>query len=328
MRELVDAFPAQLREALEISSRYDFRALSGNIKNVVLSGLGGSGIGASLIAELTKRECPVPVYVNKDYFCPAFVDSQTLFVACSYSGNTEETLASVNEAEKKGARMVAVTSGGKLGKLFREKGYGLIEIPGGMPPRSCIGYSLGQLYHIFSQAGLISGVYKTQWIQAAETLEKEGESIRKEAEVFAEAIYDTFPIFYSESGYESLAVRICQQLSENAKMVCSNRAIPEMNHNELVGWRKKHPYTSVVFIETGFEFSRNAVRMQFTREVVSQYTDKVFTLKSKGAGPLESVLYLIHLTDIASCILAENGGYDPSEIDVIIKLKNILDQLA
>lgn len=328
MKELVESFPQQLREALEISRRAPLTPFPGKLSNVIISGLGGSGIGGSIIAELTKKESPIPVYVNKDYSCPAFANNETLFIACSYSGNTEETLATLAEAEEKGAKVVAVTSGGSLAEIAQQKGYDLILIPANMPPRACLGYSLGQLFHIFHRYGLINDDYQIQWARTADLLEREKENIHQEADRFANQIIHTFPILYCESGFEGLAVRICQQLSENSKMLCSNRVIPEMNHNELVGWRERQENISVVFIKTGEEYYRNAARMEFVREVVSQYTDKVFDLQAKGESALEKTLYLINLTDITSCLLAERRGYDPSEINVINRLKQSLNELA
>jgi glucose/mannose-6-phosphate isomerase len=328
MKELVNSFPQQLREALEISRSATLAPFPGKLSQVIICGLGGSGIGGSIIAELTKKESPVPVYVNKDYSCPAFANAETLFIACSYSGNTEETLATLREAEVKNVKVVAVTSGGKLAEIAREKGYDLILIPAGMPPRACLGYSLGQLFFIFNRYGLISNEYQLEWTRAADLLEREQKWIHQAAEKLTEQIDGTFPIIYAESGFEGLSVRICQQLNENAKMLCSSRVIPEMNHNELVGWREPQPNISVVLIKSGIEYYRNSARIEFVRDVVLQYTDKVFDLEAKGNSALEKTLYLIHLTDIASCLLAEKRGYDASEIDVINQLKGSLRDLA
>lgn len=328
MKELVESFPEQLRDALEISRLATLRPFPGKLGRVIISGLGGSGIGGSIVAELCKNECPVPVYVNKDYDCPAFADAETLFIACSYSGNTEETLSSLAQAESRGVKPVVITSGGRIADIAREKNYDLILIPSGRPPRASLGYSLGQLLAVFRHHGLISDAYRLQWERAIQLIEREKEHIRTEAKRLSDAIVNTFPILYAESGFEGLAVRICQQLNENAKMLCSNRTIPEMNHNELVAWRENHPGISVVLIRTGLEYYRNAARMDFVKEVVSQYTDNVFTLEAQGDSHLEKILYLIQLTDISSCLLAEMRGYDPSEINIINRLKSSLAELA
>lgn len=328
MRELVDAFPHELKDALDIANHSMLTPFKGKLEHVVIVGLGGSGIGGSILQEISQSECPVPVTVIKNYFCPAFVSPNTLLIACSYSGNTEETLSVTKKAGLKGAKITVVTSGGKLAEMAREKGYDLIQIPGGRPPRASLGYSLGQLFHIFEFHQLISKDWKNSWANAADLIEKEQSNIKAEAEKAADVIQHTFPILYAESGYDGLATRICQQLSENSKMLCSNRTIPEMNHNELVGWREKQPGISVLFLETGLEYYRNAERIQFVKEVVSHYTDKVHTLFGKGGNALEKTLYLINLTDFISCILAERRGFEAEEIDVINRLKSKLNELA
>lgn len=328
MKNLIETFPEQLLDALAISEASTLAPASGKISNVIISGLGGSGIGGSIIAELAKKESPVPIYVNKDYHCPAFVGPETLFIACSYSGNTEETIYSLREAEPKTSHIVIVTSGGTLADIASQKGYGLITIPAGRPPRASLGYSLGQLFHILHINGLISGNYIAQWRKAAELIKRENANIEKEAELLADKIINTFPIIYSESGYEGVATRICQQLNENSKILCSNRVIPEMNHNELVGWREKNNHISVVILRSGLEFYRNKVRMEFLKDVVSQYAGTVLYLDAQGESPLEKILYWIQVTDTTSCILAERRGYDPNEIDVINRLKQTLSELV
>lgn len=328
MKELVAAFPHELRDALNIANRSLLTPFPGKVEHVVIAGLGGSGIGGSILQEIGQSDCRVPVTVIKNYFCPAFVSPNTLLIACSYSGNTEETLSVTEKAELKGAKITVVTSGGKLAGIAQEKGYDLIQIPGGRPPRASLGYSLGQLFHIFAFHQLISHDWKTSWANAADLIEKEQSHIKAEAEKAADVIQNTFPILYAENGYDALATRVCQQLSENSKMLCSNRAIPEMNHNELVGWREKQPGISVLFLETGLEYYRNAERIRFVKEVVTHCTDKVHTLYGKGVNALEKTLYLINLTDYLSCILAERRGFEASEIDVINRLKSRLNELA
>jgi glucose/mannose-6-phosphate isomerase len=328
MRELVAAFPHELRDALDIANRSMLTPFLGELDHVVIAGLGGSGIGGSILQEICQSECPVPVTVIKNYFCPAFVSSSTLMIACSYSGNTEETLSVTEKAALKGAKITVVTSGGKLADIAAEKGYDLIQIPGGRPPRASLGYSLGQLFHVFSFHRLIGNDWKRSWTNAADLIENEQEQIKAEAEKAADVLQNSFPILYAESGYDGLATRICQQLSENSKMLCSNRVIPEMNHNELVGWREKQPGVSVLFLETGLEYYRNAERIRFVKEVVSHYTEKVHTLFGKGGNALEKTLYLINLTDYVSCVLAERRGFDASEIEVINRLKARLNELA
>src|SRR6187455_3259090 len=139
MINLVQKFTDQLKEALEIGEKYKFMDRPDfNPKNVLITGLGGSGIGGTIACEILAAECPVPITVNKDYFLPAFVGKDTLVIVSSYSGNTEETLYAMEEAMKRNAVIVCITSGGKIADIAKEHKFDLILIPPGMPPRACL----------------------------------------------------------------------------------------------------------------------------------------------------------------------------------------------
>jgi len=159
MRALVESFTEQLKRAKEIAAKAVLSRGS-NIQNIIVTGLGGSGIGGTILSELVSDSCTVPIIINKDYFLPAFANSSTLLIVSSYSGNTEETVQVMNEAISKNVQIVCVTSGGKVLELAKQHQFEFIEIPGGNPPRSCIGYSLVQLIQILITKGFAD---KTLW---------------------------------------------------------------------------------------------------------------------------------------------------------------------
>ena len=140
MKELIQNFPLQLEEAIAIGKKYKSALPKSGYANVVVSGLGGSGIGADLVREYVAPHLSVPFIVSKDYVIPNFINSNTLFIASSYSGNTEETLESIKVAIRKKAKIVCVTSGGKLAEIAKKNKFDLILIPGGNPPRACLGH--------------------------------------------------------------------------------------------------------------------------------------------------------------------------------------------
>ena len=152
MKALVQNFTNQLKEAKAIADKAIISA-SDNTQNIVITGLGGSGIGGTIISELISDACNVPIIVSKDYFLPAFVNANTLLIVSSYSGNTEETLSAMQQAIAKKAQIVCITSGGKVLELAKQHQFDFIEIPGGNPPRSCIGYSLVQLINVLVAKG-------------------------------------------------------------------------------------------------------------------------------------------------------------------------------
>ena len=140
MEQLIANFPKQLEEAIEIGRATKLNFNGKVFHNVVVSGLGGSGIGGTIAAEVVSEEATTPIIINKDYFLPAFVNENTLVVISSYSGNTEETLNAMRQALEKKATVACISSGGKVIEIAKEKNLQHIIVPGGMPPRSCLGY--------------------------------------------------------------------------------------------------------------------------------------------------------------------------------------------
>jgi len=293
----------------------------------LITGLGGSGIGGTIAGEIVAAECPVPITVNKDYFLPAFVNQETLVIVSSYSGNTEETLYAMEEAMKRKAVIVCITSGGKVADIAKERNYDSILIPPGMPPRACLGYSLPQLFFVLKKFNLVKFDFKSQVSAAIELLKKEEASIKKEAMAVTEFLFKKVPVIYAVDGYNGVATRIRQQLNENSKTLCWHHVIPEMNHNELVGWAGGNETIAVLLIRNKSDFSRSQARIEINKKVFQKHTPHVYELWSKGNSQLEQSLYLIHLTDWVSCYLAEKNSVDASEIDVINDLKGALAKI-
>ena len=328
MNKLVQNLPNQLQEALTIGEKFQVTEKAGFIpRNILITGLGGSGIGGTIAGEIVAAECPVPITVNKDYFLPAFVNQETLVIVSSYSGNTEETLYAMEEAMKRKAVIVCITSGGKVADIAKERNYDSILIPPGMPPRACLGYSLPQLFFVLKKFNLVKFDFKSQVSAAIELLKKEEASIKKEAMAVTEFLFKKVPVIYAVDGYNGVATRIRQQLNENSKTLCWHHVIPEMNHNELVGWAGGNETIAVLLIRNKSDFSRSQARIEINKKVFQKHTPHVYELWSKGNSQLEQSLYLIHLTDWVSCYLAEKNSVDASEIDVINDLKGALAKI-
>ena len=156
MDVLIRGFSKQLRTAISIGKEAVINPAKKEIRNILITGLGGSGIGGNLCNQFCEEYLKVPIQVNKDYFIPNFVSENTLVIISSYSGNTEETLQAFKAAEQKGAHIVCISSGGRVIEIAKEKNYDHIIIPGGDPPRTCLGYSLTQQLYILNKLGLIS----------------------------------------------------------------------------------------------------------------------------------------------------------------------------
>jgi len=326
MKELISSFPAQLKEALHIFRKTTLKPLPRETKNILISGLGGSGIGGTITAEICAAQSPVPINVIKDYSLPAWVSENTLVVISSYSGNTEETLEVLNKALERGAMIVAVSSGGEVLRLSEEKSFDAIVIPGGNPPRACLAYSLTMLCCIMEHYGFGRNLY-SEIEKGIDLVEKESTNIHQEAEAIAKAISFSLPVIYTNYGYEGVAIRLRQQLNENAKMLCWHNVVPEMNHNELVGWIENRPKIAALFLRNPDEYYRNSKRMEFCKEIVSSFAGKTLEINSKGNSLLERVIYWIHLGDWISWYASVERQQDAMEINVINKLKEELSDL-
>lgn len=320
MKTLVQNFTNQLREAKTIASKAILNK-NGDIRNVLVTGLGGSGIGGTILSELVSDKCPVPIIINKDYFIPEFVDAHTLVIVSSYSGNTEETLSAMQMAISKKAQIVCITSGGKVLELAKQHHFNFIEIPGGMPPRSCLGYSLVQLIKVFVEFGLAGKELFDDLDASIKLLDAENEAIKKEALSVARTLLNKFPVLYSLGSCEGAVVRFRQQINENSKMLCGHHSFPEMNHNELVGWTTKDEKIAVVTFHTSFDYARTKKRYEVCRPLFAELSGSVTDITAKGKSKLEQFLYLVNIGDWISCEIADLRGIDPVEVKVIDRLK-------
>jgi len=325
MKTLIENFPNQLSEALQIAQAAKLSA-GKNISNVLITGLGGSGIGGTIVAELANKQSAIPILVSKDYFIPSFVNENTLVIVSSYSGNTEETLSAMQLAIEKKAQITCITSGGKVKELAEKHKFDLIVIPGGNPPRSCLGYSLVQLLHVLEAKQIFSFNYKKQIEEAVSLITSKQAEIKKQAQQFAEKFYKKIPVIYCLGSTEGVAIRFRQQINENSKMLCWHQVIPEMNHNELVGWAEKNENLAVCILRTDFDYERNLRRLEINKAVISKYTSTLFEIHGMGSTPIVQALYLIHLTDWISCYIADLKKIDPVEVKIIDFLKSELSK--
>ncbi len=324
MKELIQHFSKQVSEAITIGKKYKTQFEGQKFHNVVVSGLGGSGIGAELVKEYVAHHLNVPFIVSKDYTLPEFIDNNTLFIASSYSGNTEETLASFQVALKKKAKIVCVTGGGKLAELAAKHKLDLITIPSGMPPRACLGYSFVQQLFVLKQVGLLKLNFEKDLKAAIALMDKEEKSIEKSSLKIAEKIFDKTPIIYAIDGSSAVAVRFRQQVNENGKQLCWHHIVPEMNHNELVGWRTKDEKLAVIIFRNKEDNARSQMRIELNKKVFKQYTSTIIEIWSKGNSFLERALYLIHTGDWISWHLSVLRNFDCNEVKVIDWLKGEL----
>ena len=255
---------------------------------------------------------------------PAFVNANSLVVISSYSGNTEETLSAMKQAIDKNAQIVCVTSGGEVRAIAEKYNFDTIIIPGGHPPRSCIGYSLVQLFKIVQFNGFVKTDLLNQVKTTITLLDNEKDAIKVESAIIAKKLLNKISVIYSLGSCEGAAVRFRQQINENSKMLCWHHTFPEMNHNELVGWTEKNDSLAVVTFRTSFDYERTIKRYDICKPLFANYSNSVIDITAKGNSKVEQFFYLINIGDWISCYIADLKNIDAVEVDVITNLKNAL----
>jgi glucose/mannose-6-phosphate isomerase len=325
MKNLIQAFPQHMTEALDIAAAYTLKyPVKHDIHNIVICGMGGSGIGGKLVSQWIVDDCKVPVTLLNDYDLPAFVNEHSLVIGSSYSGNTEETLDAIHAAHSKGAHIIGITSGGEMQRLCNENGYDCIVVPGGNPPRAALAYSLVQLVHIFTELGLVRKGMLDEIRSSYQLLQNEAADLEDQGKKLADYLLGKVVIVFSDPYYEGVAIRARQQFNENSKYIGWTSVIPEMNHNELVGWGGGDERFAPVFLQTNDLNPRNQKRYEITKATVEKKAGSSYELVAKGKNRIERSFYLIHLVDWASWYLAELKGVDAMDIVIIDYLKGEL----
>jgi glucose/mannose-6-phosphate isomerase len=327
MKQLVADFPKQLQKALAIAHAAQLNKSNDVINNVLISGLGGSGIGGSIVAEIVSSHAVCPIVINKDYSAPSFINQHTLAIICTYSGNTEETIQVLKHCVAAKAKITVITSGGEAVDIAQKNHLDCIHLPAGFPPRSCIGYSICQLIQVLQFHQIIPTHFLTEIEKSIVLLDREQQHIKQEALQVAEQIAYKLPVLYTLGNTEGVAIRFRQQLNENSKMLCWHHVIPEMNHNELVGWTEKNEQLAVIIFRYSTDYYRSLKRLEVCKEVFAKYCNTIIEIHAKGDSPLQAALYMIHLGDWISCWIADIKQVDAVDISIINHLKSELSKM-
>ena len=337
MFKSIAEFSAQLKHAEEIGKAVSLDPnYAKGITKIVFSGLGGSAIGADFIRSYLTYDLSIPILVNRHYQLPKYVDDKTLLIVSSYSGETEETLSAFKQGICSGAKIMAITSGGELARQARAHSFPVITIPGGMSPRAALGYSVLPLLVVLSKLGF-KEAYRVQEFKEAQDLMQKlssftyGQSIpfeKNQAKQLAFNCFNHYPIIYSGPDYlDVVALRWRGQIEENSKALASHHIFPEMNHNELVGWKNPPELLKkvVVFIlRDSSDHKRVQMRMDLTRKVIEQHAHSVTELATQGKELLARMFSLVYLGDWISVYLAVLYQVDPTPVEVINYLKSEL----
>jgi glucose/mannose-6-phosphate isomerase len=328
MLELVMSLPEQIAAGAEAAAAARVgRAV--RFDAVAVAGMGGSGISAKIVQGLLFDESLAPLHVCNDYDIPAAVSTKALFLAVSYSGDTEETLSAYEQARRRGCRVVAITQGGELGRRAVRHGYPVARVPGGMPPRAALGHLFSTLLVTLERLGVCE-VRPRRFEEAVRLMRARRRSWLGRARTIARHLFGQLPIVYSTSRMlDAVADRWRCQLNENAGVLCHTNVLPEHNHNEIVGMgRPEHPGSQNVVVALLDKETRR--RTRFRLESVLDITADAYSLalrlESEGRSRLARVFSLIMLGDLVSVELARRLGKDAMAIDRIVELKRRMAQ--
>ncbi len=332
MRELIENFPNQISEAANALKNHDIKKYDETARGftpygVLILGMGGSGIGGSFISSILRQTSQIPIITNSDYEIPGWVGKDTLVIACSNSGDTEETIASANESIKRGSKICFITSGGKLEELALKADAPFVKVPGGKPPRSQFAYSLLSLAWTLMRFGLFPEKLYHELEATVDSTKDNIKNVVERAETISEIIEGKNIHIYSDTNIECVTIRWRQQLNENSKLLVNSNVFPEMNHNELVGWASGNEMDAVLLIRTSDDFERTSLRMDLCAEIFTEMGADVIFIDADGEGQMQQLMDLVFLGDYVSLLLAEKAGVDPVEIENIDLLKNKLSDL-
>lgn len=325
MDQLIQEFPEHVTTILNQLKGRDLKIeYPEKVKNIVLCGLGGSGIGGKLTQKLVEPFLEVPFQIINDYNVPNYVDENTLVIANSYSGNTEETLQALDQSVKRGAQVFAISSNGELLKKAEENKWTHVQVKGGYPPRAALAFSFVTQLIFLQKNGWVKEDFITE-IQAANSfVEKQAVKIRESAAALAKKIENKNIVLYADQWLEGVVVRGRQQINENAKLLCWHHVFPEMNHNETVGWASGNDQMAVLILRSNFDYERTNTRIEITEGIIKKKTPHVFNIKGEGDTKITQTFYFIHFLDWLSYELSALKNVDPIEVDVIDYLKGEL----
>jgi len=337
-QKIVD-FPDQLRDGYHLPLTAGKNAIDiKRVKSIVVLGMGGSAIGGDLLRAYLADQLSIPIFINRNYGLPKFVDESCLVIGSSYSGNTEETLAAFAEAQKRGCRLFVSTTGGKLGEIASKNEIMRVTLPKGYQPRAALGYSFGPLLHLLEELKLI--VPQGKLVEAAcdflaqnrEQYLIDSPAEKNFAKQLAEALVGKIAVIYAGADYyDTNAIRFKGQICENAKHLAYANVCPEFNHNELVGFEYPNELQSklvVIFLTGPGDNKRVGQRFEIVESIVKDQGITTFWPKAAGPNRLAEIFSLVQLGDFVSFYLAMANQTDPSPVAAIDRLKSELEHKA
>lgn len=325
MLERINDLPNQFEKAWTTLWIKDLGFDTAGIDHILISGMGGSGIAGQLTKELFTNS-PLPIDVWADYQLPGWVNDNTLFIAVSYSGDTEETVDATKTALERKAKVIAITTGGKLEELSKIHGFPLITIDYKSSPREAVGYLYGTLLTLLTKLKLVD-FKEDAYFQALKELKDAVAEAKmaEKAEDLVMSLTNKVPLIITQQPLVAVGRRFVTQFNENSKSFAASFALPEACHNTIVGLDFSIPEKlTVLYLESNFAFSRNNLRKRVIQKIFENKEIPFTPLSVRSGSPLAEQWLLIYFGDLLSYYLAGVYGVDPSPIESIDFLKTEL----
>ncbi|HJM84314.1 MAG TPA: bifunctional phosphoglucose/phosphomannose isomerase [Candidatus Marinimicrobia bacterium] len=328
MRGAITEFPNQIKKSFSIMSTWKARLEYRNIENIMVLGMGGSAIGGDVARVLAQNANSAPIIINRSYNIPEWVGSNTLILACSYSGGTEETLSAFAQCRERNCPIIVISTGGIITDYADKYDLDRIHIPSGYQPRAALGFSFSLILILLNRLGFVQNQIVEMVEKSIESLELLSIEMNKDenkALAIAENIHTTCPIIYgSEELTWVAALRFRGQLAENAKMLSFHNHFPEQNHNEIEGWTVNKDIMnrfSIIWLKDEDDHSGTQARMQISSALLESSAGSQLEISQTGKNRVERLLKLIHFTDWISYYAALLNNVDPTPVNRIQELK-------
>ncbi len=325
--------PYLCQQAWHMAMDFDLPPDYSAVSKVVILGMGGSAIGGDLVSSLAALEAKLPVFVHRDYNLPAFVDEQTLVIASSYSGNTEETLSSFEQALRTESKKLVITTGGKLKTLAEERNIPVFSFAYKAQPRAALAFSFLPVLGFLQKLGFLND--KTAEVtETVQVLEKLSQKINEgvvlsdnQAKQLANRLYGRLPVIYGAGIVSEVAHRWKTQLNENSKAWAFYEVFPELNHNAVVGYQFPPELASrvvVVLLRSAYLNERIQLRYRVTCQLLKQAKVSYQIVDGDGSSPLSHLMSLVLFGDYVSYYLAILYKIDPTPVKAVDYLKGEL----
>jgi glucose/mannose-6-phosphate isomerase len=330
MLKVIESFPESSLNALKAVEGYNLNVEKKDFRNVVIAGMGGSAIGGILLRDWLQPTSHIPIIISKQYTLPAYVNEDTLLLAVSYSGNTEETLSALIEAKTRQASVITFTSGGTMANYAKQEDIPCVKLPEGFQPRAAISYQFFSLAAIARKLGLVEGA----WNEVNTSINL---LVKLRSEMASHSPYDSnlakqiasqlkgyIPFIYGSSIHEGVAYRWNTQINENSKIPAGSSNFPEAFHNAVMASEADAELLNrvcAILLLDPYEQKETAAKTQLFRDILARRFGRLIEVQAYGKDRLSRIMSTLYIGDFVSAYLGLLNGKNPSSIDSISELK-------